>query len=138
MIDSALKKDSGIIPKNITRDQAKDTGMAMVLICLLAGYFGHKPYCIGIAIVLLLGAMTWPTLYKPLGRLWFGLSVLLGTVMSKIFLSILFFTLVTPIGLFRRMTGADPLQLKKWKKSRESVFRVRNHTFSSADLKNPY
>ena len=138
MIDSALKKDSGIIPKNITRDQAKDTGMAMVLICLLAGYFGHKPYCIGIAIVLLLGAMTWPTLYKPLGRLWFGLSVLLGTVMSKIFLSILFFIVVTPIGVLRRLTGSDTLQLKKWKKDSASVFRVRNHTFSSADLKNPY
>jgi len=126
------------MPKKITGDQAKDTGMAMTLIFILIGYFYHKQYFIGWAILLLVLTMTWPNLYKPAGRLWFGLSYVLGTVMSKILLSILFFTIVTPIGLIRRLTGSDPLQLKKWKKDRASVFRVRNHTFSSADLKNPY
>jgi hypothetical protein len=138
MIDIITKKSSGFLPKTVTRDQAKDTGMAMTLICLLIGYFGHKDYFVGIAIVLLLGAMTWPPLFKPVGRLWFGLSFLMGIVLSKVLLSILFFAIVTPIGLIRRVTGADPLQLKKWKKDRTSVFRVRNHIFSSADLDKPY
>ncbi|MBN2109404.1 MAG: hypothetical protein JW832_18395 [Deltaproteobacteria bacterium] len=138
MIDITLRNAAGFIPKQITRDQAKDTGMAMVLICLLIGYFGHKQSCIGAAMLLLLVAMTWPSLYKPVGKLWFGLSHVLGTVMSKVVLSILFFILVTPIGLVRRFLGSDALLLKKWKKDQASVFKVRNHTFTAKDIQHPY
>ena len=138
MIDITLKSGAGFIPKHITRDQAKDTGMAMVLICLLIGYLGHKQSFIGAAILLLLVDMTWPAVYKPVGKLWFGLSHVLGTVMSKVVLSILFFILVTPMGLARRLAGSDALQLKKWKKNHSSVFKVRNHTFTSNDIQHPY
>ena len=138
MIDITLKSGAGFIPKHISRDQAKDTGMAMVLICLLIGYFSHKQSFIGAAILLLLVDMTWPSLYRPVGKLWFGLSHMLGTVMSKVVLSILFFILVTPIGLVRRLLGSDALQLKKWKKNHSSVFKVRNHTFTAKDIQYPY
>ena len=92
MIDVVLKKIEGFIPKHTTRDQAKDTGMAMTLICILIGYLGHKQYCIVCAIVLLLVTMTVPTMFRPAAKLWFGLSQMLGAVMSKILLSILFFS----------------------------------------------
>jgi len=138
MIDRTLKSGAGFIPKQITRDQAKDTGMAMVLICLLIGYFSHKQSFIGAAILLLLVDMTWPSLYMPVGKLWFGLSHMLGTVMSRVVLSILFFILVTPVGLVRRLLGSDALQLKKWKKNQSSVFKVRNHTFTAKDIQHPY
>ena len=138
MIDITATKSKGFIPKTVTMDQAKDTGMAMTLIAILAGYFGHRPYGIAASIVLLLAAMTWPALYRPVAKLWFGLSHVLGTVMSRILLSILFFVLVTPIGCARKLSGADSLQLRKWKKDRSSVFKVRNHTFTSADIQHPY
>ena len=48
-----MAKDRAIGSKIISRlcsatlDQAKDTGMAMVLICLLLGYFGKFPsFCL--------------------------------------------------------------------------------------------
>ncbi len=138
MIDIITQKSTGFIPKHITPDQAKDTGMAMVLICLLVGYFGEKQSCFGLAIVLLLLNMIRPQLYKPVAVVWLGLSNVLGTVVSKIFLSILFFVLVTPIGCLRKLFGADSLQLKKWKKSRDSVFRNRDHLFTSKDIEHPY
>jgi hypothetical protein len=70
--------------------------------------------------------------------LWFWLSHLLGTVMSKVILTVLFFVLVTPIGLIRRLLGADTLQLKKWKKGSDSVFVVREGAVGEKDLANPY
>jgi multisubunit Na+/H+ antiporter MnhG subunit len=70
--------------------------------------------------------------------LWFGLSHLLGAVVSRIILTLLFFLLVTPVGLVRRWVGADSLQLKKWKKDRGSVFVVREGTILPKDLENPY
>ncbi len=121
-----------------TLEQAKDTGMAMVLICLLLGYFGKFPKFLGLSIVLLLITMTWPKAFKPLAVLWFGLSHVMGQVVSKIVLTLIFFVVVTPIGLIRRWTGADALQLKKWKQGSASVFVVRQGAIPDKDLLNPY
>jgi len=138
MIDTVKKENQGFIPRQISEDQAKDTGMAMVLICLLIVLIGHKQQFLGVAVVLLLINMIKPTLFKPLAKIWLGFSHVLGTFMSKIILSILFFGMVTPIGLLRRCLGKDSLQIKKWKKERTSVFRVRDHLFKADDIKHPF
>jgi hypothetical protein len=121
-----------------TPEQAKDTGMAMVLICLLLGYWGKFPKFLPVALVLLILTMAWPNAFKPLAGLWFGLSHLLGSVVSRVILTVLFFLVVTPIGLIRRLIGADALQLKKWKQGRDSVFVVREGPVQGKDLLNPY
>jgi hypothetical protein len=121
-----------------TPEQAKDTGMAMVLICLLLGYWGKFPKFLPVSLVLLLITMIWPKAFRPLAGLWFGLSHLLSSVVSRVILSILFFLVVTPIGLIRRLTGADALQLKKWKQGRDSVFTVREGPVQGKDMLNPY
>jgi hypothetical protein len=121
-----------------TLEQAKDTGMAMVLICLLLGYFGKFPKFLGVSIVLLLITMAWPKAFKPLAGLWFGLSHAMGQVVSKIVLTLIFFLVLTPIGLIRRLMGADALQLKKWKQGTDSVFVERQGAIQDKDLLNPY
>jgi polyferredoxin len=121
-----------------TPEQARDTGMAMVLICLLLAYWrGPSPF-VPLGIALLLITMVWPRAFQPLAGLWFGFSHVIGLVASKVILSVLFFGLVTPIGLIRRWGGADSLQLKKWKKDRSSVFKVREGEVLPRDLANPY
>jgi hypothetical protein len=121
-----------------TKEQAKDTGLAMVLICLLLGYWGKFPKFLPVSVALLLITMIWPNAFRPLAVLWFGLSHLLSSVVSRVVLSALFFLLVTPIGLIRRLMGADALQLKKWKQGRDSVFIVREGAVQGKDLVNPY
>ncbi len=138
MIDSTIKKLKEFIPKSISTDQAKDTGMAMVLICLLIAFFGQKQQLFVIAILLLLVNMIWPKIYKPVAKIWLGLSHLLGTIVSKVILSIIFFGLVMPVGLARRISRKDSLQVKEWKKGRESVFKAREHEFTSEDISHPY
>jgi hypothetical protein len=138
MSNTIFQKAQGFIPKTISVDQAKDTGMAMVLICLLIAFFSQKKLFNDIAMLLLLINMILPNIYKPLAKLWFGLSYLLGTVMSKVILSVVFFGLILPVGLFRRLLGKDSLQLKKWKKGHDSVYKVRDHQFVSEDIIHPY
>jgi len=121
-----------------TGEQAKDTGMAMVLICLLLGYAGKFPKFLPVSIVLLIITMAWPKAFKPLAGLWFGLSHLLGSVVSRVILTILFFTIVTPIGVIRRWRGADAMQLKKWKQGSDSVFIERQGAVQDKDLLQPY
>ncbi len=121
-----------------TTDQARDTGMAMVLICLLLAYWGQRPLFLPLAIVLLILTMAWPPVFRPLAVLWFGFSHILGNLVSRLILTILFFGLVTPIGLIRRWAGRDSLQLRKWKKDTGSVFVERDGVIPPEDLVNPY
>ncbi len=122
----------------IDTQQCKDSCMAVVLICLLVGFFTENILLFSVSIAFLFVGMAAPRIYAPFARLWFGLSKFLGTIMSKIILTILFFAVVTPMGLIRKMFGADPLQLKKWKKGTESVFSVRDHTFEPKEIEKPY
>jgi hypothetical protein len=136
---SETKRPSqGPVFGQVDRDQAKDTGMAMVLICLIAFLVTGVRWLTILALVLLLVNMVWPSAYKPLGRLWFGLSHVLGTIASKVLLSVLYFLLVTPVGLLRRLLGKDSLQLKAWKQGRDSVFTRRDHAFTAEDIEHPF
>ena len=121
-----------------TKEQAKDTGLALILILLLFVQIGKYEFLVLPAIIVLVATMTWPAIFKPLARLWFGLSHILGTVVSKIILTCIFFLIVTPIGLIRKIWGADSMRLRLWGKKNESIFLKRDHTYSAQDLKNPY
>jgi hypothetical protein len=91
-----------------------------------------------VSVALLLITMIWPNAFRPLATLWFGLSHVLSNVVSRVILTVLFFLVVTPIGLIRRVLGADALQLKKWKRGPDSVFVVREGVIQDKDLVNPY
>ncbi|WP_319468033.1 SxtJ family membrane protein [uncultured Pseudodesulfovibrio sp.] len=138
MIDTKKTDTGGILPACVTAKECCDTGMAMVLIALLAGWFtGVRTWFLA-AIILLLVNMVWPKAYWLAAKIWLGFSHLLGTVMSKIILSIIFFAVVTPLALVRRTFGHDPMQLKKWKNGSESVFESRDHTFTPEEIERPY
>jgi len=92
--------------KKITKDQCRDTGMAMVLLLLLLSAAPKRHgFLIG-AIVLHVVNMIVPQIYRPVAVVWLGLSNLLGEIVPKVLLSIVFFLVVTPIGmLFVTPTG---------------------------------
>ena len=137
-MDTFNKEKSRFLPKSVTREQAKDTGMAMVLICLLVWYFFNVKQLFALSLALLITNIVVPQIYKPMAKLWLGLSNLLGAVMSRVLLTILFFMLVTPIGVLRRVAGKDSLKINKWKKGRESVFYIRDYTYQPKDIDKPY
>ena len=122
----------------ITKEQSKDTGMAMVLLLLLASGAFKREILVTVAMIALIVDMTVPRLYRPVAVLWLGLSHLLGTVVSKILLTLVFFAVVTPIGLARKLLGIDSLKLKDFKSSETSVMIVRNHIFTGKDIEKPY
>jgi len=122
----------------ITVEKCKDSGLALVLISLICYQVWKVEVFIILAMIFLVVAMTYPLIFQPFARFWFALSTALGTVVSKIILSILFFVIVMPIGLARRAMGKDSMQIKSWKKGEESVFRIREHRFTAKDLEHPY
>ena len=48
----------------------------------------------------------------PLNKLWFKFGILLGKIISPLIMGIIFFLVVTPIGLIMRLLGKDVLNLK--------------------------
>ena len=64
-------------------------------------------------------------LYWP-NRLWLALGLLLNKIMQPIVLAVVFYLVVTPIGLMMRLTGKDPLRLKL-DKDAKSYWLERDH-----------
>lgn len=124
--------------KKLSVEKCKDSGLALVLICLICYQVWHLPIFIQSSIIFLVIAMTYPPILQPFAIVWFGLSTILGTVVSRVILAVLFFSLVLPVGLVRRFSGKDSMRISSWQKGNESVFRVRNHRFVAKDLEHPY
>jgi hypothetical protein len=62
-----------------------------------------------LALALALGA---PRLLAPLNWVWTKLGLLLHRIVSPIFLLLLFYGCIAPVGLLMRLSGKDPLRLK--------------------------
>jgi hypothetical protein len=126
------------LKRKITKDQSRDTGMAMVLLLLILFTTRKREGMLFGAITLHVLNMIAPQIYRPVAVVWLGLSDLLGAVVPRILLGGLFFMVVTPIGLFRRLLGKDTLKLRAFKHSEGSVMLQRNHVFIGRDLERPY
>ena len=124
--------------KPITKEQSRDTGMALVLVLLLVRIFTKVDGYLIAAIVTLVVNMTAPQLYKPLAVVWLGFSHLLGMVMSRVILTVIYVGVVTPMALLRRLAGKDSLKLQAFRADDRSVMLVRNHKFTGKDIEKPY
>src|SRR5687767_5414962 len=68
---------------------------------------------LSIAAALLLGAAIAPSLLRPVYRGWMRLGEVLGWVNTRIILTLIFFLVVTPIGLLMRLFGRSPIAVAK-------------------------
>jgi len=85
------------------------TGISAVLL------FKGKPssvYFIGIATLFLIPAYLRPMLLKPVEKVWLAFGEKMSMVMTTVLLVLTYFLVMTPIGLFLRLTGKDLLDQK--------------------------
>ncbi len=66
-----------------------------------------------LAALFILAIVCAPKVLEGLNRVWVGLSLKLGKVVSPIVLSLIFFFLITPVALITRVLGRDVLLVKK-------------------------
>ena len=112
--------------------------MALVLVLLLLRVFTDRHAYLPWAIVALVVNMTAPRVYRPLAVIWLGFSHVLGAVVSRIILTVIFILFVTPMSFLRRMAGKDSLKLRAFRAGEGSAMVVRNHTFTAKDIEKPY
>ena len=78
--------------------------------------FGVIFFFLGIAI---------PFILKPIYWVWMILATIIGWIMTRVILSLLYFLIVTPIGLISRIFGKQFLELK-WNKSSNTYWNYRS------------
>ena len=65
-----------------------------------------------ISIVFLILGIFNSKILDPFNKLWFKFGIFLGKIISPLIMGIIFFLVVTPIGLLMRLMGKDLLNLK--------------------------
>jgi len=71
-----------------------------------------RPVALGLSLAFLAVSFVYPVLLAPLNKLWLKFGALLHSITSPIILGIMFFLVITPIGLLMRLLGKDLLRLK--------------------------
>ena len=79
------------------------------------------PYLIVFGIVFAALGASLPSILKPLQKIWMAIVVIIGFFMSRIILGILFYLVITPIGMIMKISGKDILD-ERIEKSRSSYW----------------
>ena len=70
------------------------------------------------SVIFFLLGITNSKLLNPLNKIWFNFGILLGKMISPLIMVIIFFLIITPIGVIMRVFGKDILSLKYNKKNK--------------------
>jgi len=101
-------------------------GGVLLIIGAVLYYFEKSSalYFIIIGGVLFLFAIIYPKVLKPLNKVWMGLAIVLGFIMSRIILTVLFYLVLTPISLLAKIFGKKFMNLK-YDESAETYWEKR-------------
>ena len=91
-------------------------GCFFILVAIVPALIKHHPirlWALGVSACSFLLALVWPRALAPLNLLSFKVSRLLYRVVSPVALGVLFFVVVTPVGVLMRAFGKDPLRLRR-------------------------
>jgi len=104
------------IPTRLTAAEGRrfglTVGLAFLVLAGLAGWRGRVHLSIPFAAIgglLILGGLLLPAHLGPVSRAWMGLAHLLSRITTPVFLGVVFYLVVTPLGLVMRLCGAAPL-----------------------------
>jgi len=118
----------------ITKKQCTEFGLVSILFAIFLALYMKQDNFVIVALILTLLTIIVPGIFFPFAICWFGLSKVLGAISSGIMMTIVFFVVVIPVGLFRKLFGIDNLKIRQFRKGRLSVMVDRNHLFEEADL----
>ena len=108
--------------KNLVNIKPKDNitfGILFFIFFLIIGLYPLKSggviriWSIILSLIFLIITITKPNLFTYLNRLWIKFGMLLGKIISPIVMGLVFFFVVTPIGILVRVLKKDVMGLKR-------------------------
>ena len=116
-----------------SRKDLKNFGVTIGFILLMIGVFlfvGEKDsfiYFFSIGLIFIGLGLINPVVLKTLYKIWMTFAIIIGWVMTRVILSVLFYLIISTIGIFARLVGKDFLNLKS--KNNESYWNIRNKEY---------
>jgi hypothetical protein len=118
-----------------TKEKNQETILAICLGLLVIYLIFKVQVLIPIALGLIAVALFSQFLAGWITWIWLKISHIMGFVMSKVIMGIIFYGFLFPIAMLSRIFKGNSLQLKK---QPDTYYVTRNHTYSSTDLENPW
>lgn len=115
---------AGLDKKSTGRRFGLSVGTAFLVLTAILLWRDHRTAMFvtaTLALVLVLGGMVVPALLYPVERGWMAMAHAISRVTTPIFLGIVYFLVVTPIGVVMRLFGRNPLVHQE---SREGTYWI--------------
>lgn len=122
----------------ITKDMRKDTGIVFGLVLLYTGIVTGYSLMLKISFVLFLVSLLIPAVFTYPAIVWFRISEILGSVVSKIVLAVIYLIVVLPVSFIRKIFGSDPMMIKNFGKSDTGSWIKREHKYTNSDFIKPF
>jgi hypothetical protein len=121
--------------KNIKDNKSdwKKFGITMGVILTIIGLYlfwkknNYAEYFLFVAVAISMLGLILPSALKHVYKVWMALAVLMGFIMTRVIMIIIFYLLVTPISLIASITGKKFLDMKIIK-SKKSYWIAREKT----------
>jgi len=106
--------------KNIrlTNKDLKNFGLIIGIILSMFGVFllyrriDYFIYFASVGLIFLSLGLIAPKILKPIYKVWMTFAIIVGWIMTRLILSILFYTVITGLAILTRIIGKDFLNLK--------------------------
>jgi len=108
----------------VSTKRIRDFGLVMLVVlsfiipAFLIWRSGWEPttaavilFCTGLLLFVM--SLVRPAALTGIYKAWMGLAIILGLFMTKVIISLVFYLLMTPIGLGRQLLVGDPLGMRK-------------------------
>ena len=119
--------------KNIKNNlpSEKNFGLTFACVFIIIGLwplFASEPirlWSFIVSITLVIISFIFPKVLRPFNKWWFKFGMLLRSIVSRIVIPLVFYLVITPMGLFMRLLGKDFLG-KKFKPDSSSYWMDKN------------
>lgn len=121
-----------------TREKELETTLTLCIALVVLFFFTKKQHAYYLTLCVILGliGMFSKFLTSKISWAWLKLGELMGAVMSKVILTIVFFIFLFPIALLARIFSKNNNNLQLKKTEDNTYYFIRNHKFQSKDLEN--
>ena len=119
----------------------KSFGLVFFIVFLIIGTYplidnqNIRIWSLVIALIFLILGLINSSILTPLNKIWFKFGIFLGNFISPIVMGIIFFLVVTPIGLIMRLLGKNLLRLNKEKNT--NTYWLKKDEYKSS-MKNQF
>ena len=101
-----------------SKKELRKFGFVMTIpLALIGGFLFWKekataPYLLVLAAFFLISGLLFPSILRPIEKIWMKIAELISAVMTRVILALTFYLVITPMGLILRLIGKDLLEIK--------------------------